>query len=218
MSTWTTQQQFEAMMRWSRSQSGLEAAIRLARKYGISEDSHDLVAMTTEKLTAAFSRRTERLPNVVSDEGAIRYAYRSMANLAIDLARRQRSESNALVSLARITPVPHGPDQSVTSQVFIEELFTALHQVTSNGFTCSACNDRVTYAAATEVLHLALLEGSDAAVGETWFDDVIYSVVDRYEGGMSKSSAAQRQRRSRCKRCVMELLQASLAHMGVRRG
>jgi hypothetical protein len=218
MSTWTTHQQLDAMGVWLRSDGGQEAAIRLVRKYGLPEEPHDLVALTTEKLTFALGRRTDPLPAVTSNDGAIRYAYRSMSNLAIDLARRRRSESTALVSMARIAPTPLGPEQSATSQVFIEELFTALHQVTSNGFTCSACNDKVTYAAAAEVLHLALLEGSDAAAGETWFEDVIYSVVDRYEGGMSKSRAAQRQRRSRCKRCVMELLQASLRYIGVRRG
>ena len=218
MSTWTTPQQLEAMTHCAQSQSGLDAALRLIRKYGLTEDPRDVAAMATEKLTLALNRRSQPLPAVDSPEGAIRYAYRSMSNLTIDLARRRKSESSALVSMARIVSPPPGPEQSATSQVFIEELFTALHHVTSAGFTCSTCNDKVTYAAATEVLHLALLEGSDAAAGETWFDDVIYSVVDRYKDGMSGSLAAQRQRRSRCKRCVMELLQASLAHIGVRRG
>lgn len=218
MDKWSAPQQLEAMAQWVRSAAGQQAALRLIRKYGLTDEALDLVAITTEKLTLALNRRSEPLPAVDTPDSAIRYAYRSMSNLAIDLARRRKSESTALVSMARIMSPPPGPEQSATSQVFIEELFTALHHVTSAGFTCNTCNDKVTYAAATEVLHLALLEGSDAAAGETWFDDVIYSVVDRYEDGMSRSSAAQRQRRSRCKRCVMELLQASLAHIGVRRG
>lgn len=217
MSKWTTQRQLDAMAMWLRSDGGQDAAIRLVRKYGLLEDAQDLVSMTTQRLSVALDRRTGPLPAVDSTDGAIRYAYRSMSNLAIDLARRRRSESTALISMARITPTTLGPEQSAISQVFIEELFTALHHVTATGFTCSACNDRITYAAATEVLHLALIEGSDAAAGDTWFDDVIYSVVDRYHSGMSRSNAAQRQRRSRCKRCVMELLQASLKHIGVRR-
>ena len=99
----------------------------------------------------------------------------------------------------------------------LDELFSAMHRVAASGFTCKSCDSRVTYAAATEVLHMALLEGSDAAVGQSWLDDVIYSVVDRYHNGMSRTSAAQRQRRSRCRRCVMELLQAALATIGVHR-
>lgn len=218
MTTWNLESQRSAMLGWAQSQIGLEAASRLQRKYGLLDEPHDLVSMTVEKLTKSFARRLEPLPGVSSDDEAIRYAYRAMANLAIDLARRSRQESKALVSVARIAPTPPGADQAATSQVFIEELFSALHRVAATGFTCTACNDRVTYAAATEVLHLALLEGSDAAVGQSWLDDVIYSVVDRYEVGMSKSAAAQRQRRSRCRRCVMELLQAALSSIGVRRG
>jgi len=206
------------MLAWAVSEVGSTAAQRLARKYGLINEADDLVSMTLEKITRSFARRSEPLPGVGSDDQAIRYAYRAMANLAIDLARRKRQESKALVSVARITPTQPDTDQTATSQVFIEELFSALHRVTSSGFTCRACNDRVTYAAATEVLHLALLEGSDAAVGQSWLDDVIYAVVDRYEVGMSRSAAAQRQRRSRCRHCVMELLQAALSAIGVRRG
>jgi hypothetical protein len=218
MATWTLSQQRDTMLAWAVSEVGSAAAHRLARKYGLINEADDLVSMTLEKITRSFARRPEPLPDVENDDQAIRYAYRAMANLAIDLARRKRQESKALVSVARITPTQTGTDQTATSQVFIEELFSALHRVTSSGFTCNACNDRVTYAAATEVLHLALLEGSDAAVGQSWLDDVIYSVVDRYEIGMSRSAAAQRQRRSRCRRCVMELLQAALSTIGVRRG
>jgi hypothetical protein len=218
MATWTLTQQRDTMLAWAVSEVGSAAAQRLARKYGLNNEADDLVSMTLEKITRSFARRPEPLPDVGNVDQAIRYAYRAMANIAIDLARRKRQESKALVSVARITPTQPGTDQSATSQVFIEELFSALHRVTSSGFTCKACNDRVTYAAATEVLHLALLEGSDAAVGQSWLDDVIYSVVDRYEIGMSRSAAAQRQRRSRCRRCVMELLQAALSAIGVRRG
>lgn len=218
MTIWTLNHQRDAMLAWAVSEDGLDAAARLARKYGLPDEPADLVALTYERLATAMQRRSERLPSVNSDDEAARYTYRTMANLAIDLARRKRRESMALVSIARITPTQPGTDQTATSEVFIEELFSALHRVTASGFTCKSCDSRVTYAAATEVLHLALLEGSDAAVGQSWFDDVIHSVVDRYYTGMSKTKTAQRQRRSRCRRCVMELLQAALSAIGVRRG
>lgn len=218
MKPWSIERQRDAMLAWAGSSAGLEAAQRLQRKYGLVDEPGDLVSTTVEKLSNSLTRRPEPLPGVTSETEAIRYAYRSMSNLAIDAARRRRQESRALLSVARLAPTQPGTDHTATSQVFIEELFSALHRVTTAGFTCKACNDRVTYAAATEVLHLALLEGSDAAVGQSWLDDVIYSVVDRYEGGMSGSAAARRQRRSRCRRCVMELLQAALSTIGVHRG
>ena len=218
MTGWSTNQQSEAMLAWVRSEVGRDAAARLVRKYGLTEEPLDLVSIASEKITASLSRRTERIPSVDTNEDATRYAYRTMSNLAIDLGRRNRNESSALFSIATIAPTTIGTEQTVVSQVFIEELFSALHHVSIKGFQCPACNNKTTYAAATEVLHLALIEGSDAAASGSWFDDVIYAVVDRYESGMSRSTAAQRQRRSRCKKCVMQLLQASLNHIGVSRG
>ena len=217
MDAWTLIRQRDAMIGWAVSEGGSDAAARLARKYGLADEPADLVAMTCERLATSMQRRSERLPNVNSDEEATRYAYRTMSNLAIDMARRNRNEKHAIVSAARLTPTPPGTDQTATSSVFIDELFSAMHRVAASGFVCKSCDSRITYAAATEVLHMALLEGSDAAVGQSWLDDVIYSVVDRYHSGMSRTPAAQRQRRSRCRRCVMELLQAALSTIGVRR-
>ena len=217
MTGWTTNQQCEAMLAWVRSEAGRDAAARLVRKYGLAEEPLDLVSIASEKINASLNRRIERIPSVGTNEDATRYAYRTMSNLAIDLGRRRRNESSALLSIAAIAPTTLGTEQTVISQVFIEELFSALHHVSNKGFRCPACNNKTTYTAATEVLHLALIEGSDGAAGQSWFDDVIYSVVDRYELGMSRSMSAQRQRRSRCKKCVMQLLQAALTHIGVSR-
>jgi len=218
MTGWSTNQQCEAMLAWVRSEAGRDAAARLVRKYGLAEEPLDLVSIASEKINTSLNRRIERIPSVGTNEDATRYAYRTMSNLAIDLGRRRRNESSALLSIAAIAPTTLGTEQTVISKVFIEELFFALHHVSNKGFRCPACNNKTTYAAATEVLHLALIEGSDGAAGQSWFDDVIYSVVDRYELGMSRSMSAQRQRRSRCKKCVMQLLQAALTHIGVSRG
>lgn len=218
MSNWESAEQLEAMLAWLHSEPGRLSARRLVRKYGLTEDADDLVSMVIEKLSASLARRDMPIHGIANEDQAVRYAYRAMANQAIDLARRRRSESVALVSVARLAPSLPGTENTATSQVFIEELFVSLHRVVSEGFACPSCREQVTYAAATEVLHLALLEGSDAALGQSWLDDVIYGVVDRYETGMNKSAAARRQRRSRCRRCVMELLQAALAAIGVRRG
>jgi hypothetical protein len=218
MSNWESAEQLEAMLVWLHSEPGRLSARRLVRKYGLTEDADDLVSMVIEKLSASLARRDMPIHGIANEDQAVRYAYRAMANQAIDLARRRRSESVALVNVARLAPSLPTTENTATSQVFIEELFVSLHRVVSEGFACPSCREQVTYAAATEVLHLALLEGSDAALGQSWLDDVIYGVVDRYETGMNKSAAARRQRRSRCRRCVMELLQAALEAIGVRRG
>lgn len=95
------------MLRWAQSNLGRESAARLSRKYGLIDEADDLVSMTLEKITRSFARRPEPLPDVGSDDQAIRYAYRAMANIAIDLARRKRQESKALVSVARSESVHH---------------------------------------------------------------------------------------------------------------
>ncbi|MFM8001171.1 MAG: hypothetical protein ACKPAJ_01985, partial [Actinomycetota bacterium] len=96
MTTLTLESQRSAMLRWAQSSLGQEAAVRLARKYGLNDEADDLVSMTLEKITRSLARRSEPLPGVGNDDQAIRYAYRAMANLAIDLARRKRQESMAL--------------------------------------------------------------------------------------------------------------------------
>ena len=150
MTGWTINQQSEAMVTWVRSEAGRDAAARLVRKYGLAEEPLDLVSIASEKITASLSRRTESIPSVDTNEDATRYAYRTMSNLAIDLGRRRRNESSAIFSIAAIAPTTIGTEQTVVSQIFIEELFSALHRVSNKGFQCPACNNKVTYAAATD--------------------------------------------------------------------
>ena len=125
MTGWTTNQQSEAMLAWVRSEAGRDAAARLVRKYGLTDEPLDLVSIASEKITASISRRTERIPSVDTSEDATRYAYRTMSNLAIDLGRRRRNESSAIFSIAAIAPTTIGTEQTVVSQIFIEELFSA---------------------------------------------------------------------------------------------
>ena len=104
------------------------------RKYVLTEEPHDLVSIASEKITASLSRCTERIPSIDTNEDAIRSAYRAMSNLAIDLGRHRRNESAAIFSIAAIAPITIGTEQTVVSQVFIEELFSALHHVSNKGF------------------------------------------------------------------------------------
>ena len=108
MTGWSTNQQREAMLAWVRSEAGRDAAARLVRKYGLTEEPLDMVSIASEKITASLSRRTERIPSVDTNEDATRYAYRTMSNLAIDLGRRRRNESSAIFSIAAIAPTTIG--------------------------------------------------------------------------------------------------------------
>ncbi|MFM9138868.1 MAG: hypothetical protein ACKOQZ_12260, partial [Actinomycetota bacterium] len=72
MATWTLTQQLDAMLAWAVSAGGSDSAARLTRKYGLADEPADLVATTCERLTTSLRRRTEKLPNVNSEDEATR--------------------------------------------------------------------------------------------------------------------------------------------------
>jgi len=47
MTNWSTNQQSEAMLAWVRSEAGRDAAARLVRKYGLTEEPLDLVSIAS---------------------------------------------------------------------------------------------------------------------------------------------------------------------------
>lgn len=54
MATWTLTQQRDTLLAWAVSEVGSAAAQRLARKYGLTDEPADLVAMTCEPRARAI--------------------------------------------------------------------------------------------------------------------------------------------------------------------
>lgn len=213
--------QTRAIEGWLTSADGRTAAERLRRKYGLVAESDDIVGTAVLQVANALGRRSDPLPDVNETDSAARYGYRALSNVAIDLARRSRREKAMLVSVARIMPTQTSTESEATATVFVEEMFTKVSEIVARDIDCPGCQRQIVLAATTEILHLVLIEGDgdgEGQRGQSWFDDVIYTTIDRYTKGMTLLPSARRQRKSRCKRCVMNLLSLGLTEMGYRRG
>ncbi len=218
-SAWDLATQIQTMEDWVIGTSGQLAAGRLRRKYRLAVDSQDVTSTALVHIRRLANRRTTPLPAVTNGDEAARYAYRTLANAAIDFARRATREQAMLINVSRLQPVAPSVESEATAKIFVESMFTKVSEIVARAIDCPGCQRQIVLAATTEVLHLVLIEGeSDGARGQTWFDDVIYETVDRYTQGMALLPAARRQRKSRCKRCVMELLASGLAELGYSRG
>ena len=218
-SPWDLATQIAAMEAWLTGPDGGVAASRLARKYGLSDDPRDVIGTALLRIRGLATRRTNPLPSVNSPEEAARYAYRTVSNATIDLARRNTREKAMLVNVAVLAPDAPSVESQATAKVFVESMFAKVSELVAREVPCTGCQRQIVLAATTEILHLVLIEGeSDGARGQSWFDDVIYETVDRYTKGMDLLPAARRQRKSRCKRCVMDLIALGLAELGYRRG
>lgn len=69
-------------------------------------------------------------------------------------------------------------------------------------------------ATALEILQMALTGIEPGDQGREWIDQLMYTALDRVAPTPDASAAARTQRKSRCGRCVMDLLNASMIDMG----
>jgi hypothetical protein len=207
-------------LRWLSSSDAALTASRLVRKYGLTEEPGDLLSEARVRISDSMSRRVSPLVGDSVDLASIRYAARSLSNVAVDFARRRVRDKKQEIELLHTLPSQIGSDRQVEAAVFIEELNSSVNQLVRSGATCPGCQREIVFAAATEVMQLVLIEGNtnDRTGGDDdWFDDAIQSVIDRLSPG-SATSAARRKRRSRCKHCVMDLLSNALRRIGYRHG
>ncbi|MFM7525033.1 MAG: hypothetical protein ACKO48_00755 [Actinomycetota bacterium] len=206
---------------WLASGDARALAVKLVRRYSLPMDAEDLLSEAAIRVQEGMSRRSSPLVGQDVETVAIRYASRSVSNLAIDLSRRRTSEDNKAIELARTLPDRVAPEQHVEASVFIEQLVGSINELMRSGVPCPGCQKEIVFAAATEVMQLVLVEGAThdgENRDDAWFDDAIVNVIDRMSTGVSLKTEARRKRRFRCKQCVMELLQAGLLNIGYQRG
>jgi len=216
---WGLATQAEAMESWLVSSAGQLAAARLVRKYGLPDDPRDISSTALLRIRGLTSRRNGPLPSINSDEEAARYAYRTVSNVAIDIARRSTREKSMLMNVSLLSPAAPSVESEATAKVFVETMFTKVSEIVARDVTCPGCQQQFVLAATTEILLLVLIEGEfEGTRGQTWFVFVIYETVERFAQGMGILPAARRQRKSRCKRCVMDLIALGLSELGYRRG
>lgn len=210
-----------AALDWLASDDARATARRLVRSHSLGLEADDLLSETAVKVIGGLSRRSEPLAGEEVARTAVRYAARSLTNCALDHARKRARSERLQIELASSLPQRASEQERVEGTIFVEQMVASLNAVARGGLPCPGCHREVAFAAATEVLQLALIEGTSTdglTMGEDWFDDVVSRVIDRVSRGASQLAAARRKRLARCRACVTELLMESLRRMGYRRG
>lgn len=210
-----------AALDWLASGDARATARRLVRSHSLPLDDGDLLSETAIKVMAGLSRRSTPLEGDDPERAAVRYAARSLSNLALDHSRRRARSERLQLELAASMPHRAVDQERVDAVIFIEQMVVHLNATAADGASCPGCQREVVFAAATEVLQLALIEGSSTdgtTMGDDWFDEVVGRVVERVGRGASQLAEARRKRLQRCRACVSDLLKECLRRMGYRRG
>jgi DNA-directed RNA polymerase specialized sigma24 family protein len=183
-----------------------------ARRAGIGNEADDVVAEAYLRVSDAMGRRTEPHPSMTEESHAARYAMRVLDNVCRDRRRtaNRRAESPG-VSLENLPEEESQPSVLglVDGPEVMEALLRKVGELAVAGFTCPGCNREVAAAMALEVVHIALSGRPVDGNGRTWLDRLLHTALLNVEGDLGRSETAQNQRKSRCGRCAVELLESA---------
>lgn len=203
--------QLRLLEQWLQSDEALRYAVVFARRASIDDDGADIVAEAFLRVTDAVKRRTEPHPSMNTPSDAARYGMRVLDNVCRDRARaRRRLAETSLGSLELADPgeVEDSPLGVEGRPDFLEQMLRAVGVRAESGFICPGCSHALVAAMALEVIHLALSGNPVGGIGRTWLDRLLHTALVNVEGDLGRSETAQNQRKSRCGRCVVELLEA----------
>ena len=204
--------QLRMIQLWLGSDEARRHAAVFARRAGLGDEADDVIAEAYLRVSDAMTRRTAPHPSMTEDSHAARYAMRVLDNVCRDrrrtAKRRAETQTDALENIAE-HPEPAGPFALVDGPGMMEDLLRAVGTVAELGVTCPGCNREVAAAMALEVVHLALSGRPVDGTGRTWFDRLLHTALLNVEGDLGRSETAQNQRKSRCGRCAVELLETA---------
>lgn len=203
--------QQQMLQDWLGTAEARRQAAVFARRVGLGDEADDVVAEAYLRITDAMSRRTEPHPSMTDAQGAARYAVRVIDNVCRD--RRRTSTRRAETQFGDMEPVASPTDAASTfglidAPELMRRLIPVVGDLAGAGFTCPGCNREVAAALALEVMHLALSGNPVEGVGRTWLDRLLHTALLNVEGDLGRTETAQNQRKSRCGRCAVELLEA----------
>ena len=205
------QDQLNLLENWLQSDEAARYAVVFARRANLDDDGADVIAEAFLRITDSMDRRTEPHPSMSTPADAARYGMRVLDNVCRDRARVRRRLAET--SLGAIEVVDSGlagdsPFESANSPEFLEQMLRAVGMRAEQGFICPGCNHALVTAMALEVIHLALSGNPVGGIGRTWLDRLLHTALVNVEGDLGRSETAQNQRKSRCGRCVVELMEA----------
>lgn len=205
------QMQWRLCEQWIQSDAARRTAGRLIARRGLQQSADDLVNEAWLRLRGTFRRRTEPYPRLDTIDDVSRFGARLLDNLTRDWLRsRGRRREVALAdTVVLLDPGTDGVEQ----RHIVEQLVYAVGRRSRQPLQCSGCPDETVVAAALELLHLVLAGHPDEGDGRQWLDRMLYEAFDRLDD-VERSEAARAQRKSRCGRCVMALLESAWRDLG----
>lgn len=203
--------QLRLLEQWLQTDEALRYAVVFARRATLDDDGADIISEAFLRITDSVGRRTEPHPSMNTATDAARYAMRVLDNVCRDRARARRrlaETSLGAMEVVDTSQVDHSPFGVAGRPDFLEAMLRAVGVRAENGFICPGCNHALVAAMALEVIHLALSGNPVDGIGRTWLDRLLHTALVNVEGDLGRSETAQNQRKSRCGRCVVELLEA----------
>jgi hypothetical protein len=204
--------QRQLLQDWLHTSDARQTATRLIRRRGLSRSADELISEAWLRIQGAFGRRDEPYPSIETGDDAARFAARVLDNLSRDWRRSEARGSG----IEFVEPdAPHdGGTSSIEEHLLVSQLLHVVARRATAEARCPGCPSEVVASAALEVLHLVLNGHDGGGDGRTWIDQILYAALDRIDGDPDRTEAARAQRKSRCGRCVMALLEAGLRDLG----
>jgi len=210
----TLEAQRDLVEGWLQSHEALRYAQRLTRRHHLRRSGEEVVSEAWIRMQGTFARRPDPYPDLSSSESAQRFGARVLDTMCRDMARLQwkRDAKQAAVEFEQ----GHAPQATVEGKLLIEQLVFAVGRRVRHQPSCPGCDDKLVATAALELLHLLLIEHGGSQSGSSLLDRLLYEALDRVAHSKSLSEDARRQRKGRCGRCIVALIESSLEDLGVR--
>ena len=210
---WSLLTQTRSILNWFESASSQSWCESCCRRTALPQDmARDLHSEAWVKLSASLARRTEAFPDLHDLESAHRYAARSVERISIDWARSAKRHSrhveiidDDVVDYLKLDWV-----QLSNSSILIDHWRNAVVSVARAGTGCSGCSEDIVLAASLRLLTLHQL-GEQGSINELLYESLIASDC---EFPTDRSEAA-RKRKSRCSKCVFDLLKTAATTVGL---
>ena len=210
---WSLSTQISAILGWFETKESALWSEVCCRRYGIPSDmAGDVHSESWIKVRSALSRRSEQFPQLHDQVSGNRYAARSMQRTAIDIARTvRRIESRSQVMDDQLLdPAVLEQMRQVDDSVTIERWRRSVVIHARHDLNCSGCPHDVVFAAALKLLALMQI-GDQGSISDLMYE-VLQDIDDDFP---AEKSDAARQRKSRCTRCVLNLLREAAESAGV---
>lgn len=198
---------------WLQSDEALRYAQRLTRRHQLRRSGEEVVSEAWIRMQGTFTRRSNPYPDLSSPESAQRFGARVLDTMCRDMARVQWKRDTKQTALA--FDDGYVPQTTIEGKLIIEQLVFAVGRRARHSITCSGCDDQLVATAALELLHLLLIEHDGSQSGSSILDRLLYEALDRVTHDKSVTDDARRQRKGRCGKCIVALIEASLQDMGV---